>query len=47
MDENTVQKIPRVPEVINFPQEEEKVLALWQKIDAFKNTLKQSKQKPR
>lgn len=42
-----IQNIPRVPEVVNFPQEEEKILAFWQKIDAFKNTLQQSKGKPR
>lgn len=47
MNESNVQNIPRVPEVINFPQEEEKIIALWQKIDAFRNTLKQSKHKPR
>ncbi|KAJ8957846.1 hypothetical protein NQ318_001842 [Aromia moschata] len=36
----------RVPETISFPKEEEKVLAHWQKIDAFETCLKQSKGKP-
>lgn len=37
----------RVPENINFPQEEEKVLEYWREIKAFENCLKQSKGKPR
>ncbi|KAG8188170.1 hypothetical protein JTE90_019449 [Oedothorax gibbosus] len=36
-----------VPEYIDFPKEEEKILGLWKSIDAFKNCLKQSKGKPR
>lgn len=47
MPENTIKNMLRVPEVINFPEEEEKILAFWKNIDAFKNTLKQSKGKPR
>lgn len=41
------QHIPRVPETIDFPKAEEKVLTLWKTIDAFNTTLKQSKGKPR
>nr|XP_018906818.1 PREDICTED: isoleucine--tRNA ligase, cytoplasmic [Bemisia tabaci] len=36
-----------VPESINFPQEEEKILAWWKEIDAFQECLRQSKDKPR
>ncbi|XP_048257578.1 isoleucine--tRNA ligase, cytoplasmic-like [Haliotis rufescens] len=36
-----------VPEHINFPAEEEKILKLWKDIDAFKTSVKQSKGKPR
>lgn len=36
-----------VPESINFPQEEEKIIEYWKKIDAFKTSLKLSKGKPR
>ncbi|XP_033647297.1 isoleucine--tRNA ligase, cytoplasmic-like [Asterias rubens] len=36
-----------VPDVINFPKEEEKILELWKKLDAFQTSLKQSKGKPR
>ena len=39
--------VEAVPEKINFPQEEEKVLEFWQQIDAFLTSLKQSKGKPR
>jgi len=39
--------VEEVPEKINFPEEEERVLALWKKIDAFQTSLKQSKNKPR
>lgn len=42
-----IQKIPRAPEHINFTEEEEKTLTLWNKIDAFRTSLKQSKGKPR
>ncbi|XP_034833516.1 isoleucine--tRNA ligase, cytoplasmic [Maniola hyperantus] len=40
-------KVDRVPEYINFPKEEEQVLAFWKKIDAFQTCLKHSKNKPR
>ena len=36
-----------VPDQFNFPAEEEKILALWKKLDAFKTSLKQSKDRPR
>ncbi|XP_078484808.1 isoleucine--tRNA ligase, cytoplasmic [Ciona intestinalis] len=36
-----------VPEKLDFPKEEEKILAIWKEIDAFKTSLKQSKGKPR
>ena len=32
---------------INFPREEEEVLELWKKLDAFKTCLKQSQGKPK
>ncbi|KAJ6251024.1 isoleucine--tRNA ligase [Anaeramoeba flamelloides] len=32
-----------VPEKINFPEEEEKVLKFWKEIDAFQTSLKKSK----
>ena len=35
-----------LPERINFPAEEEKVLELWKKLDAFKRSLELSKDKP-
>ncbi|XP_057670811.1 isoleucine--tRNA ligase, cytoplasmic [Diorhabda carinulata] len=47
MTETKPQVIPRVPETVNFPAEEEKILAYWKEIDAFKNCLKQSKGKPK
>ena len=31
----------------DFPKEEEKILELWGKLDAFKTCLRQSKDKPR
>ena len=31
----------------NFPKEEEKILELWKKLDAFKSCLEQSKGRPR
>ncbi|OWR44567.1 putative isoleucyl tRNA synthetase [Danaus plexippus plexippus] len=40
-------KVNRVPENIDFPKEEEKVLAFWNEIDAFQTCLKQSKNKPK
>jgi isoleucyl-tRNA synthetase len=36
-----------VPANINFPEEEEKILQLWAKLDAFQTCLKQSKNKPK
>lgn len=36
-----------VPENINFPKEEEHIIELWKKLDAFESCLKQSKGKPR
>jgi isoleucyl-tRNA synthetase len=42
-----VQEIPRVPETINFPEEEEKIIKYWKDIDVFQTCLKQSKGKPR
>ncbi|XP_076363583.1 isoleucyl-tRNA synthetase [Tachypleus tridentatus] len=36
-----------VPEHINFSEEEENVIQLWKKLDAFKTSMKQSKGKPR
>ncbi|KAJ9574051.1 hypothetical protein L9F63_008577, partial [Diploptera punctata] len=36
-----------VPETIDFPKEEEKIIDLWNKLDVFKTCLKQSKGKPR
>ncbi|KOB71235.1 putative isoleucyl tRNA synthetase [Operophtera brumata] len=40
-------KVDRIPENIDFPKEEEKVLKFWKDIDAFQSCLKQSKNKPR
>lgn len=37
----------RIPESIDFCEEEQKVLNLWEKIEAFQTSLKQSKNKPR
>lgn len=36
-----------VPENIDFPQEEVKILEYWKKIDAFNTSLKLTKGKPR
>lgn len=36
-----------MPETINFPKEEEKIIELWKQLDVFKTCLKQSKGKPR
>uniref|UniRef100_A0A6P7F3I2 Isoleucine--tRNA ligase, cytoplasmic n=1 Tax=Diabrotica virgifera virgifera TaxID=50390 RepID=A0A6P7F3I2_DIAVI len=47
MTEKKLQQIPRVPESVNFPDEEVKILAYWKQIDAFKSCLKQSKGKPK
>ncbi|XP_003385671.1 PREDICTED: isoleucine--tRNA ligase, cytoplasmic [Amphimedon queenslandica] len=37
----------KVPDRFDFPKEEEKILELWKRLDAFQNCLKQSKDKPR
>uniref|UniRef100_A0A6I8SQG0 Isoleucine--tRNA ligase, cytoplasmic n=1 Tax=Xenopus tropicalis TaxID=8364 RepID=A0A6I8SQG0_XENTR len=37
----------QVPESINFPTEEEKILELWKSLDCFQECLKQSKNRPR
>lgn len=39
-------KMAELPEKISFPTEEEKVLALWAELDAFKTSLKLSEGKP-
>ncbi|XP_078104974.1 isoleucine--tRNA ligase, cytoplasmic [Sander vitreus] len=36
-----------VPESINFPSEEEKILQLWRKKDCFQECIKQSKNRPK
>ena len=36
-----------VPDNINFPDEEEKVLNLWKELKAFETSLEQSKKKPK
>ena len=36
-----------VPDSMDFPAEEQKVLELWKKLDAFQTSLKQSKDRPR
>jgi isoleucyl-tRNA synthetase len=38
-------RFSKVPERPSFPQEEEKILAHWEKIDAFKTQLKMSEGK--
>jgi isoleucyl-tRNA synthetase len=35
-----------VPQKISFPKEEESILELWNKLDAFKTSLKKSEGKP-
>ncbi|KAL1492757.1 hypothetical protein ABEB36_010961 [Hypothenemus hampei] len=40
-------QVPRVPETINFPAEEEKILKFWKDIKAFESCLKQSKGNPK
>ncbi|CAH2312368.1 isoleucine--tRNA ligase, cytoplasmic isoform X1 [Pelobates cultripes] len=37
----------QVPETINFPSEEEKILDLWKSLDCFQECIKQSKNRPR
>ncbi|KAJ6668399.1 hypothetical protein lerEdw1_015776 [Lerista edwardsae] len=39
--------VQQVAENINFPQEEEKILQTWNKLNCFQECLKQSKNKPR
>ncbi|XP_029287663.1 LOW QUALITY PROTEIN: isoleucine--tRNA ligase, cytoplasmic [Cottoperca gobio] len=39
--------VERVPESINFPSEEEKILQFWLKKDCFQECLKQSKNRPK
>ncbi|XP_071611493.1 isoleucine--tRNA ligase, cytoplasmic [Heliangelus exortis] len=39
--------VQQVPENINFPNEEEKILELWKKLNCFQECLKQSKNRPR
>uniref|UniRef100_A0A8C3FFM8 isoleucine--tRNA ligase n=1 Tax=Chrysemys picta bellii TaxID=8478 RepID=A0A8C3FFM8_CHRPI len=39
--------VQQVAENINFPQEEEKILNLWNTLDCFQECLKQSKNRPR
>ncbi|KAM3878504.1 isoleucine--tRNA ligase, cytoplasmic [Diretmus argenteus] len=39
--------VERVPESINFPSEEEKILAFWKEKDCFQECLKQSKNRPK
>ncbi|ENN76881.1 isoleucine--tRNA ligase, cytoplasmic [Dendroctonus ponderosae] len=41
------QPVPRVPETINFPAEEETILNYWKAIKAFESCLKQSKGRPK
>lgn len=42
-----IMPVKPVPETINFPAEEGKVLEHWKKIDAFQSSIKQSKNRPR
>ena len=39
--------VSKVPDQYSFPKEEERILELWKKLDAFQNCLKQSKDRPR
>uniref|UniRef100_A0A672UBA3 Isoleucine--tRNA ligase, cytoplasmic n=1 Tax=Strigops habroptila TaxID=2489341 RepID=A0A672UBA3_STRHB len=39
--------VQQVPENINFPNEEEKILELWKNLNCFQECLKQSKNRPR
>ncbi|KAL9696826.1 hypothetical protein quinque_000267 [Culex quinquefasciatus] len=47
MDDITAADLHRLPETINFPAEEEKVLKYWKDEKVFEACLKQSKGKPR
>ncbi|XP_078470570.1 isoleucine--tRNA ligase, cytoplasmic isoform X1 [Lampetra planeri] len=40
------QMVQPVPEKINFAEEEERILVLWTELDAFQESLKQSKSRP-
>lgn len=37
----------KIPDSINFPEEEERILQFWEENECFKNCLKQSKNRPR
>lgn len=39
-------KISQLPDKVNFPEEEDKILAYWAEIDAFKTSLQLSENKP-
>uniref|UniRef100_A0A3Q3J6Z2 Isoleucine--tRNA ligase, cytoplasmic n=1 Tax=Monopterus albus TaxID=43700 RepID=A0A3Q3J6Z2_MONAL len=39
--------VEQVPESVNFPSEEEKILQFWQEHDCFQECLKQSKNRPK
>lgn len=39
--------VQQVPENINFPAEEEKILQFWSEFNCFQECLKQSKHKPK
>lgn len=41
------EEIYRVPETINFPEEEEKTLKFWDENKVFEKCLQQSKGKPK
>lgn len=43
----TKSDLERIPENINFPNEEERILQYWKDEKVFENCLKQSKGKPR
>jgi len=44
---STSSSLEHVPESINFPKEEERVLEFWKRVDAFGTALKQSQGRPR
>ena len=39
--------VSSVPDHFNFPKEEEKILKLWEDLDAFQTSLKLSKDRPK
>lgn len=45
--QKAVQQVPRVPETVSFPAEEENILQYWKTIKAFETSLSQSKGKPK